>query len=149
MIPQDPPTWEKIGIGAIVTGLMATLALVVRTLIKGPAALAKQNQGLVDRLIQIQLDSVKQQERFHHERMEQSEEQHAAMISHLEALMVQENKQDRQLDSIRALLRRMSMLVALQKVTDPQSVARLVDAVIGAGDSALPGYEHESSPPSG
>lgn len=145
LLPQEAPTWEKIGLGGIALALLWLIVWVVKK--GGPATMKAQAQAqkeLVDRLIESQDASREQQERFHKERTAQMQSQHEVLVSHLVALMKREDKQDAQLDSLRGLLRRLSTMVAAQKVTDPKDVMKLVDGVIAAGDVPIPGYEREA-----
>ena len=122
LIPQDAPTWEKIGIAGISAALLTMLGLVVRTLIRNPgAALTHHKQTFHKLFEQFELNR-EQQERHHTENLSANKSHNDKMYLMLKAI-------DDRLHRFSKVQGRLTFLVAQEKAPDKAGMVALLGAI--------------------
>lgn len=127
LIPQDAPTWEKVGIAGISITLLTMLGLVIRTLIKNPGTALTHHKQTFDKLFeQFELNR-EQQERHHQENL-------TAAKAHNDKMYVMLQKIDDRLQRFSKVQNRLTVLVAQDKAPDKSGMASLLAAIHGGDD---------------
>lgn len=122
LIPQDAPTWEKLGIAGISAALLTMLALVLRVLIRGPGAALTHNKATFERLFeQFELNR-EQQERHHTENI-------AANKAHNEKMYLMLKQIDDRLNRFSKVQDRLAVLVAQEKAPDKAGMVSILHAI--------------------